>query len=1374
MWEDLNANGLRELGDAGMNGWTVELVDYDTETTVATAVTVGDDRDGDGAIDPMTEAGRYRFDGLAPGTYSTRLVIQPDWTQTAPLFDPLSDHPGIQIHTALYGTDFYTDLQNLEPVWDTQAWLDVNPSPWVWKMNDDYYNDVWVDMRGRIGGFNAAALIPYTPGGDPNTYWYIVGDSFPGGMAIEDDFYDLDVKIVEDPSALTWTVTAIPRYTIADYYVVGLDGTEYLVDDNWGPSHGPDDILTVTLDMPHVYVVTSDEVFSDVDFGAAGQGSLSGQVFEDINGNGIRDGVEAGLDGWAVDLQNVDTGEPIQTTTTASVDLNGNGAIDPQTESGLYFFDGLFPGTYRVREVVPAGWRQTTPFEAAAGRVFMYGEGDYLGDGEYGPTKIYELDPETGVIMSTVFGPELAAGEHFVDTLAVGQTSLFHLRTDMGQSILYELDLNTGAVLDSDVLGDQYAYLAYLDGLLYAYGGIGTRRIDVFDPDTDTLVDTLELAALGLSPLGDMAAAGDLGMLVLSESDVSDGIFAVVDPATGAVVRTTVHLDNKWMYRNGEVISYEWERDSDTAAMKHFDPFTGVELGETTWDRVGIAQGRAIAAQPSPGARRVAVLSSVALDDVSFGNNQPSPAVIGGRVINDLNGNGVQDVGEIGMDGQPVELQDLLGVTGQSTVTASVDLDGNGVIDPASESGWYSFTVAQANYLVHQVVPDGWQQTHPIGDHLVRPLAGEDISGIDFTRTQSAVITGRAFDDLDRDGREDLAEPGVAGWEVQLVDSASGAVVATQLTADVDTNGDGVIDPATEAGRFEFAGLLPGDYELRVTGQDGWLVTVGDGWSAVLSAGQSARVGVGIADSWQTFDPINDIIVDNEDDGVTQYAHIDPFGWYEGNFWLFTQAAPTHEMSYLRTDASATARFAVQFRPDLPQAGNYAVYAWWPTDSRYPATDTVPMRVVHDDGSDEFVVDQTVDLGGDSAIAEDWHSLGIFYFSTETDAYVMVESTGEVGVMADAVKFVLVPSPTAPITGRVFEDLNGNGVQDAGERGLNGRTVELVDAATGQVLVAQITQIADLNGDGVIDPTAESGLYDFLFLTPGDYDVRLVSATNWNATDPADAAHSVSIGYTVGQSFPGRDFGSRLIVDEWFSNVGPVGAIDPAYDLDDDGDVDAEDVAILIHDVLNTELGDTNLDGIVDGIDLAVMRTDFGRSPVGWSGGDLNGDRLVDSTDLAILRQTFGFVAPIAPIAPAAPFAPAAASQPQIDSTEASSVVSYVRLSAPAPVPASPPARTQRDELVSPRPVQLPSQPQPSASLSGTKPSELKSPPAARPAPPSGRASLGPARLTAPTLPSQAIRPSLAGGRAIEHRWLLADSDLNVLLEATPLVPLSI
>ena len=82
----------------------------------------------------------------------------------------------------------------------------------------------------------------------------------------------------------------------------------------------------------------------------AGLSSLSGQVFNDANGNGSSDSGEQGLQYWTVYL-----------------DANDNGHLDPSESfvltdaTGNFSFTGLTPGTYTVAIVPQAGYLQTTP-----------------------------------------------------------------------------------------------------------------------------------------------------------------------------------------------------------------------------------------------------------------------------------------------------------------------------------------------------------------------------------------------------------------------------------------------------------------------------------------------------------------------------------------------------------------------------------------------------------------------------------------------------------------------------------------------------------------------------------------------------------------------------------------------------------------------------------------------------------------------------------------------------------------------------------------------------------------------------------------------------------------------------------------------------
>lgn len=87
---------------------------------------------------------------------------------------------------------------------------------------------------------------------------------------------------------------------------------------------------------------------------------LQGRVFADINNNSRRDAGEPYVNGRVVELVN-GANQVIATATTLDVDLNGDSAIDPETERGVYRFLDVAAGTYQVREVVPGDWLQTAP-----------------------------------------------------------------------------------------------------------------------------------------------------------------------------------------------------------------------------------------------------------------------------------------------------------------------------------------------------------------------------------------------------------------------------------------------------------------------------------------------------------------------------------------------------------------------------------------------------------------------------------------------------------------------------------------------------------------------------------------------------------------------------------------------------------------------------------------------------------------------------------------------------------------------------------------------------------------------------------------------------------------------------------------------------
>lgn len=93
----------------------------------------------------------------------------------------------------------------------------------------------------------------------------------------------------------------------------------------------------------------------------------------------------------------------------------------------------------------------------------------------------------------------------------------------------------------------------------------------------------------------------------------------------------------------------------------------------------------------------------------------------------------------------------------------------------------------------------------------------------------------------------------------------------------------------------------------------------------------------------------------------------------------------------------------------------------------------------------------------------------------------------------------LAPSGTT-ISGQKWHDLNGDGIKSPNEPGLNGWMIQVLDS-NGDIFASTITGNIDLDGSGIANPSAESGLYE-ISVPNGDWTVRALAMEGWNLTQP--------------------------------------------------------------------------------------------------------------------------------------------------------------------------------------------------------------------------------------------------------------------------------
>ncbi|MBL8878518.1 MAG: hypothetical protein JNG88_05300 [Phycisphaerales bacterium] len=100
------------------------------------------------------------------------------------------------------------------------------------------------------------------------------------------------------------------------------------------------------------------------------------------------------------------------------------------------------------------------------------------------------------------------------------------------------------------------------------------------------------------------------------------------------------------------------------------------------------------------------------------------------------------------------------------------------------------------------------------------------------------------------------------------------------------------------------------------------------------------------------------------------------------------------------------------------------------------------------------------------------------------------------------------------------------------------------------------------------------------------------------------------------------DYVCANYVTNW-ANTDLAACRDLSADLDGDLDVDYDDVVELVVNILDTQIGDVNLDGAVDAADIAIIEANLG-NPGGWAQGDLNCDGQVTQDDLDLIAPCGG------------------------------------------------------------------------------------------------------------------------------------------------------
>ncbi|NHQ90128.1 SdrD B-like domain-containing protein [Janthinobacterium lividum] len=440
-------------------------------------------------------------------------------------------------------------------------------------------------------------------------------------------------------------------------------------------------------------------------------------------------------------------------------------------------------------------------------------------------------------------------------------------------------------------------------------------------------------------------------------------------------------------------------------------------------------------------------------------------AELGDRVWFDTNRNGVQDAGEAGAAGVKVTLLDASGnAVGSPLIT---DANGNYLftnLKPGAYSVQFDKTTLPSGYAFTGQDQGGDDQRDSDANADGRTAqvllaSGDSNHSLDAGIVAlPATLGDRVWHDSNMNGVQDAGESGIGGVTVQLK-NATGSVIGSTVT--------------DATGYYNFS-VDPGTYSIAVVAPAGYLTTVKDAGgndaldSDINTLGNSGQVTVAAGQNYRDLDA-----------GLYKTASIGDRVWFDAN-GNGTQDAGEAGVGGVKVNlyneqgavvASATTDASGNYLFSNLVPGNY--YLGFVPPAGYGFT--------------------KADIGGYATDSDVNPATGF------TTTWAALKS-GETQMDWDA---GLVKLNTASIGDRVWEDKNYNGVQEAGELGVAGVKVNLLNAYN-QVIATTTTNA--------------SGNYLFSELAAGSYKVEVIRPSGFYYTkanvgvDTADSDVDVSTG----------------------------------------------------------------------------------------------------------------------------------------------------------------------------------------------------------------------------------------------------------------------
>jgi len=1116
VWNDLNANGIQEVGEPGLPNVTLKLqgIRFDGIAVDKTATTDNN--------------GLYTFDKLLPGKYTISVDILPGYSATKTL---IGNDPSIDSNLPLDSNNFSFELANSAAISNFDFGLVKLGELLGYVYEDENCDNIQQPNELGIAGISIqlsgidflGTEVQKTVVTDSLGY-YLFNELKPGiynVMVIQPSGFESTITLnfeitidqnkllvirniplfrrasvgdfvwfdtnnnglqdVEEAGILGVVVTIssstllTPKETVTDslgnYTFTDLKPGRYslqfaqVADNTYTtPKVGSNDAIDSDVDSTGLVtgvVLTSGQSKTDIDAGyiSTATASIGDFVWEDFNGNGLQESSEPGIAGVTVTLTGLTTsGKTINVSTTTNID-------------GIYSFDNLAQGKYKVAFMLPTSYLftnqgsaagnandsdpdvitgQTAEFDVSQGQVLntidagMYRYGS-IGDFVWFDTNNNGLQDvgESGIpgVIVTISGSTLLTPKETV-TDSLGKYIFIDLKPGSYSLQFAQIADNTSTtpkVGSNDAIDSDIDSTGLVTGMVVSSGQTMTD-IDAgyISTATATIGDFVweDLNGNGLQESGEPGIAG-VTVTLTGLTTSGKTINASTTTNTDGKYSFTSLAQGKYKVTFGLPITYYFTNQG-VGGDRAIDSDVNVMTGETAEFDVSIGQ----------------IINTIDAGMYRYGS-------IGDFVWYDTNNNGLQDMSESGIPGVMVTISGSTLLTPKETVTDSLGK----YIFTDLKPGSYSLQFAQ--------VADNTSTTPKVGSNdtidsdvdstgLVTGVvvsSGQTMTDIDagYISTATATIGDFVWDDLNGNGLQESGEPGIAGVTVTLTGlTTSGKTINVSTT----TNAEGKYSFTSLAkGKYKVTFGLPTTYFFTNQGVGGDRANDSD---VNVMTGETAEFDVSIGQ-----------IINTIDAGMFRFGSIGDFVWYDTNNNGLQDVGEAGIPGVIVSISGSTLLTPKETVTD--SLGKYLF-----TDLK-PGSYSLQFAQVADN---TFT---TPKVGTNDAIDSDVDSTGL--------VTGVVLSSGETITNIDA---GYISTSTASIGDFVWEDLNGNGLQDIGEPGIAGVTVN-IKGESGSVANVQQTTVSDA-----------AGRYSFNGLKAGMYSITFIKSIDFQFTQNISSQNSIN------------------------------------------------------------------------------------------------------------------------------------------------------------------------------------------------------------------------------------------------------------------------